>query len=381
MKAHYTLLCFFIFSFTMSCSKKENTATVIPPPVVLPATGEDWSWYADSAQTALTTQFWSVAGKYYNQNNNGHTGFNYWWHAHALDVLVDAYTRTSNAQYLAQMRTLVDGVYAKNGNTMRNTFYDDMEWMGLACLRAFAATGDIFYKNHAVQLWEWIKPGWSTVNNGGIAWSTGTPNSKNFCSNAPASILAARLFQINKNPDDSTWAKKIYDWCKQYVVDPARGLAWDGYGNTNEGNIYTYNQGTYIGAGIEMYRITNDASYITEAKRNAVYIMNNQLKFSPNGILKGENTGDGGLFKGIFIRYLTQLVLKGNIDNATKTACLKYLKDNGISLHSKATRWPEYIFGHDWVTRPATNASDCSVHLSGIMLFEVLADLKKQGLL
>jgi predicted alpha-1,6-mannanase (GH76 family) len=364
MKAILLLAGLFMFVSVASCNKKSSSnPDPVTPPVIPPiSTTVSWAEVADNAQAALTTQYWSVTNRYFYQNNDGNSGFNYWWNAHALDVLVDGYNRTHNSKYLTQMQNLMAGVKAKNNNTMQNTFYDDMEWMSLAALRAYAATNDVFYKTTAVQLWEWIKPGWTTVNNGGIMWASGSPNSKNACSNAPAAIIAARMYQLDKNPDDLAWAKKIYDWQKTYLIDATRGLVWDGYGNKNEGNIYTYNQGTYIGAGVELYKITKEIAYRDEAVRNADYIIGNQLKFSPNGILKGENTGDGGLFKGIFIRYLSQLIIYGDLDN-------------------KATRKPEYVFGPDWVTLPSGNVSDCSVHLSGLMLFETLDELKRLNLL
>jgi predicted alpha-1,6-mannanase (GH76 family) len=363
--------------FTSSC-KKGTDPTVIPPPeqpVVY-----DWAKGADSAQKALNAQFWSVDEKYYNQNNDGNKGFNYWWNAHALDVLVDGYNRTKDPSYTAKMDALLNGLYKKNGNKWTNNFYDDMEWMALASLRAYDATKDTKYKDLADLLWTAIKGGWTTVNGGGIMWEKNSPSSKNACSNGPAIILACRLYKLNGNSSDLDWAKKIYTWQRASLVEAARGVVWDGFGNTSEGAIYTYNQGTWLGGALELYTITKDIQCLKDAIRNANYIINDMQKFSPNGILKGENTGDGGLFKGIFIRYFTQLITLGELDAYTKSLYLKYLKINGESLLGKATKMPEYIFNPDWVTMPTATKQDCSVELSGIMLLEALDQLKRLGL-
>ncbi len=339
----------------------------------------DYAKGADSAQKALNTQFWSANEKYYNQNNDGHTGFNYWWNAHALDVLVDGFNRTKDATYTAQMDALLDGMYKKNGNKWTNNFYDDMEWMALACLRAYGATNDGKYKTLAESLWTTIKGGWTTVNGGGIMWEKNSPASKNACSNGPAIILAVRLYKLNNKPEDLDWAKKIYNWQRANLVEAARGIVWDGFGNFNEGMVLTYNQGTWLGGALELYTITGDAQMRKDAIRTANYVMNDLTKFSPNSVLKGENTGDGGLFKGIFIRYFAQLIQLGNLDAYTQSQYLQYLKKNGESLLGKATLLPDFVFQPNWSGMPATNKLDCSVQLSGIMLLEAIDELKRKG--
>lgn len=361
-----------------ACEKKDrypdkpNTQPEVKPVVY------DYAKGADSAQKALHTQFWSVNEKYYNQNNDGHTGFNYWWNAHALDVLVDGFNRTKDATYTAQMDALLDGMYKKNGNKWTNNFYDDMEWMALACLRAYAATNDVKYKTLAESLWTTIKGGWTTVNGGGIMWEKNSPASKNACSNGPAIILAVRLYKLNNKPEDLDWAKKIYNWQRANLVEAARGIVWDGFGNFNEGMVLTYNQGTWLGGALELYTITGDAQMRKDAIRTANYVMNDLTKFSPNSVLKGENTGDGGLFKGIFIRYFTQLIQLGNLDAYTQSQYLQYLKKNGESLLGKATLLPDFVFQPNWSAPPTTNKLDCSVQLSGIMLLEAIDELKRK---
>jgi predicted alpha-1,6-mannanase (GH76 family) len=357
-----------------SCGKNNDPVTdtePTPQPVVY-----DFTKAADSAQLALSKQYWSVDEKYYNQNNDGHTGFNYWWNAHALDVLVDGYNRTKDPAYTTRMDALLTGMYKKNGNKWENNFYDDMEWLALSSLRAYDATKDTKYKDLAQTLWTYIKGGWTAVNGGGIMWEKNKPASKNACSNAPAIIIAARLYKLFGNVDDLNWAKKIYNWQRANLVEPARGVVWDGFGNLSESDLYTYNQGTWLGGALELYTITNDNQCLKDAIRNANYVINDPQKFSPNGILKGEGSGDGGLFKGIFIRYLVELIQLGNVDSYTKSLYLKYLKINGESLLGKATYKPEYVFNTNWSTMPASPKMDCSIHLSACMLLESLALLK-----
>ena len=89
-----------------------------PDDAVTPGTGQkeyNYDALADSIQNATYSAFLSSNGKYFVQNNSGGTNFNYWWNAHALDVLVDAHARTSDAKYKSRMTALVNGI--KNTNS------------------------------------------------------------------------------------------------------------------------------------------------------------------------------------------------------------------------------------------------------------------------
>ncbi|WP_086595944.1 glycoside hydrolase family 76 protein [Hymenobacter crusticola] len=352
-----------------------------PPPTAVVA---NWAARADSAQAALQQGFWSPTAQYYLKNNSGDASFNYWWQAHGLDVLSDAYQRTKSADYLTRMRQLQQGAKAKNGNTYLNEFYDDMEWQALACLRAFELTQDPDYKNTANLLWADIKLGWNEQQGGGIAWKKSQRSYKNTPANAPAAILAARLYSLDRNPDDLAWAQKIYTWEKAKLVDPTSGAVWDGINRQGDNQIdkdwrFTYNQGTFIGAGLALYRATQQASYLDDATRTASYVLNDS-QLSPSGILKDEGNGDGGLFKGILIRYLNLLSTEAAVSAANKASYVSFLKFNGESLYKRGTRKPQFIFNTNWTSLPGSSV-DGSTEMSGVMMLEVMADLQARKVL
>ena len=171
------------------------------------------------------------------------------------------------------------------------------------------------------------------------------------------------------------------------MIFPTTGLVKDGYGNEDTGWTFTYNQGTWIGACMELYTITGEQKYLDKALRTCDYIVNNRTKFSPYGILyNGEGGGDGGLFKGIFMRYLSQMILTGQLDKNHENDYVNYMIENGKSLCDAATLHADTIFGNNWISRPAEmkltdtgNTYDSSIHLSGTMLFELLAELERKG--
>jgi predicted alpha-1,6-mannanase (GH76 family) len=199
----------------------------------------NWTQIADSSYTSLISNFYNQPGKYYNENNSGKADFHYWRNAHALDVLVDAYVRKNDPQIKTRMDELLDGMKAKNGNTYINHFYDDMEWMALACLRAYEATSDVKYKTVAEQVWTDIKGGWDDTWGGGFYWNKERKN-KNTPANAPACIIASRMYHrtllILNGLRRVTSGRKPISW----TLCPALyGMGWMGTVRTRTGSSLT----------------------------------------------------------------------------------------------------------------------------------------------
>jgi len=359
---------------TCGCSTNDT------PPTPTPSSTIDWNAAADSSSRSLVNSFWNAGGSYFNTDNVSNTKFQYWPNGHALDVLVDAYTRSKDAFYTNIINQWYAGVQAKNGNTFRNDYNDDMEWNALAMLRAYEATQDARYKDAALQVWEWIKLGWNNNAGGGIAWATGYEFSKNACSNGPACILAARLYQAFGDESNKEWANKIYDWEKSTLFNSNTGAVYDNI-NSNTGtiskSIFTYNQGTFVGSAVELYKITGDKGYLNDASLASNYTISTLVTSS---LLKDEGNGDGGLFKGIFIRYFTELILQNGLDASAKNRYLQFIKFNAETLWLQGTSKPAVLYGTYWGTKPGSTVG-VTEQLSGSMLIEAMALLKQNGAL
>lgn len=372
----------------------------------VPSREYDWAQCADYAQEKMIDLFWANygGGKYLTHSYHPNTdsinrGFNYWWMAHTIDVFVDAFARTQNSSYRLKIDNVYNAMLSYGNGSLKNGFFDDMEWMGLACLRTQKQiTSSTKWKDSAVQLWDWIKLGWNDNYGGGIQWVDVQPSSKNACSNAPAIILAARLYSETGEQQYLDWAVKIFDWMNDALIFPENGLVKDSYTQNNYGWTFTYNQGTWIGACLELYKITNDQKYYDIAMRTADFVVSDRDKFSPYGILYnneggGNNnlngTGDGGLFKGIFMRYLSQWVLSGKLDEEREQRFVSYFIENGKSLWDTALSNDTHIFNDRWYERRVPIAMDdikkrgydASTHLSATMLFELLDELDRNGFL
>src|SRR5690625_7385194 len=98
-----------------------------------------------------------------------------------------------------------------------------MEWNALAMLRAYQVTGEEGFKNDVDTIWQDIKKGWNSIMGGGIAWRKSQLYYKNTPANAPAAILAARLYRESGNEEDKEWVLKIDEWLKDVLYDDESG--------------------------------------------------------------------------------------------------------------------------------------------------------------
>jgi len=365
-------------------SKKENTSSI------------DWISVADSSSKSLVVNFWNSTHFYFNEASDSTTwGGHYWPQAHALDVLVDAYLRSGDDFYKGYFMPWLEGVRRANGNRWANNYIDDMEWIALATLQAYQATGIEDFLTACKELWNGttndmddyhaafgIKKAWTDAGGGGIFWeSRKNRHSKNACSNGPAAILAAHLYQAFGEENDLEWAKKIYNWQKQHLFNPASGAIYDNIdthtGEKNTRWIFSYNQGTFLGAALELYKITGNQTYINDAVKAADFTITTLINTNDN-LLKSEGNHDGGLFKGIFIRYFVRLILSEGISDDVRNRYIAFLKHNGEILWDEGTDKQKVLFGPYWKTAPEGNTGHTE-HLSGCMLMEGLALLQKEN--
>ena len=157
---------------------------------------------ADALQANTHSTFISSDGKYYLHNNAGNTFFNYWWQAHGIDALLDAYLRTRNDVYKQRMKTLLLGTKDKNGGLYPTHYYDDMAWLAIASLRAYQNTNDGEYMTALQALWQDMKTGQHAEQGGALQWNKDAPHSFNACTNGPAIIFATRIYRVNGNAQD-----------------------------------------------------------------------------------------------------------------------------------------------------------------------------------
>ncbi|MBC7485369.1 MAG: RICIN domain-containing protein [Cytophagaceae bacterium] len=334
---------------------------------------------AENIQNGTNNIFMSADKSYYKGNSasdNDPYGYGYWVTAHTLETLADAYQRTRNTVYRDRMKSILAGIRKYNryaAGTYRNDYYDDLEWLCLATFNCYNATKDPEYLNAVHDIWAEIKTGYV---DGAMSWKKGcTTPCKNSIANAPAIIIAVKLYQLEGDPANLQMAKDIHAWMKANVLN-AQGGIWDGPGNFNEGWQFSYNSGMFIGACLELSIVTGAQSYIDDGIKASEFMMNYRLYNGGVFWLNEKGQGDGGLFKGIFAKWFTEFVRVGNLTPAQKDRYLKVIHYTGDYAWANSVNKSNYLISYDWGALP-NGTIDLSTQTSGVHLFESAASLNK----
>ena len=216
-------------------------------------------------------------------------------------------TGSGNPVYARMVGELVRGVSLRWGGnwTVSRRYNDDVMWMVLAFARASTITGDGHLRDVAKRNFDAVfARAWSSDFGGGLWWTTDRTE-KNACVNAPAAIAAVRLARALHKSAYLAKAKRLYAWLRRNLYDGQTGAVYDHVFRDDGQTVvdratYTYNQGTFTGAGSELYRATHDDAYLDDAG-HAMEFTHTDLTAA--GVLRGERGGDGGGFKGVFARY------------------------------------------------------------------------------
>ncbi|MFF1606226.1 glycoside hydrolase family 76 protein [Amycolatopsis sp. NPDC058278] len=295
-----------------------------------------------------------------------HWHWNYWWQAHLLDTLVDAQLRAPSPKRLALIRSFVRSVRLRNFGRWTNDYYDDIAWLGLALQRVSALGIDVGPAVAAIDTQ--LLSGWTPAVGGGIWWRRGD-DFKNAPANGPAAIFHARSGNVSR-------ARAMTDWLSSTLVDPASGLVWDGIrADTGElvKHIYSYCQGVYLGACLELSEVDNAARTVRAVAEHC----------APGGVIRGQGGGDGGLFAAILARYLA--LAARSLPGPEASVARSLVLTSAEACWSGAAATPEGpLFSAYW-DRPApwplpedAPERDMSVQVGGWMLLEAAATLSPE---
>ena len=252
-----------------------------------------------------------------------------WWNsAVALQTIGDYMQRTGDRRYLGPLNNTFEkdkGVFPAgvlSGDPLLGNFtsraIDDSEWWALTWLQAYDLTGNPKYLAMAVTIANYVNGYWDISTCGGGVWWNAERTYKNAITNGLWIRLTAQLH--NRIPGDTLWlarSRTAWDWFQGSGMINADGLVNDGLTDTctnNGQNVWSYNQGMAIGAGLELWRASRDPRILASVRRMADAAIGSNALVT-DGILTEtcdaiDQTCDdnGKQFKGIFMRYWTDLV-------------------------------------------------------------------------
>ncbi|HEX8792118.1 MAG TPA: glycoside hydrolase family 76 protein [Polyangiaceae bacterium] len=349
---------------------------------------------ADAATQALVDRYWNGAYlKDADPATPGSCGLDacYWIYAQAFDAVLDAVQRTGGKRFAGWIGRLYD---AQDGRGWiephASRYFDDENWMALALIRAFDATGDRKYLCHAVQLYRDVKSEGFDRPGGhfdGIWWNA-AHTQKATASNLGPAITAARLHErpaMNACPEaapgfvDSATAandaRAVYHhWRTTMTRSDGQGdlEVADHAASGCPGGVcwwdFTYDQGLAIGAALELHHITGEHSYVSDAYGYASYMIHHE---TAGGVLHdgGACGGDCAAFKGIGYRFLLKLY---ELDRS-QTQYGDVLRASAQSIWNTARDGARDTFGTSWAA-PAPARATLAADASAVMALNLAVE-------
>ena len=150
-------------------------------------------------------------------------------------------------------------------------FYDDNQWIGIACLDVYERTKQEKYLQQGLLVYHFMMTGFDTISGGGLYWKENDVTTKNTCSNGPGVLVALQAHQATGNKSFLDTAILLYNWTKKHLLSP-EGVYYDNVklpSREIDKRTYTYNTGTMLQSSVMLYRITKEKKYLQHAQELA----------------------------------------------------------------------------------------------------------------
>jgi hypothetical protein len=168
-----------------------------------------------------------------------------------------------------------DGTVAPPAGPGGTKYYDDNDWVGIELMRIYKLGHDPSVLGSAEAIMAFEIAGWQTNPQlpcpGGIPFSNNAENTdRNTVTSGPAAELAVQLYRATANPEYLRFAEMAYQWVRSCLLQP-NGLYADHINARGvvEPMLWSYGQGTMIGAGTLLYQATRNSGYLYQARQTA----------------------------------------------------------------------------------------------------------------
>ena len=168
-----------------------------------------------------------------------------------------------------------DGTVAPPSGPGGPKYYDDNDWVGIELARLYRMDHNPAVLGSAEAIMRFEIAGWQSSPElacpGGLPFSNSVENTeRNTVTTAPAAELALQLFRITHDYEYLAFAEQAYEWVRRCLITPS-GLYADHINRQGvvEPTLWSYNQGSMIGAGALLYQVTGASAYLYQARQTA----------------------------------------------------------------------------------------------------------------
>jgi len=189
----------------------------------------------------------------------------------AFQLILDKKVLMGLKEYRDESRSPIGYASYLNTAPPSDRFYDDNIWLGIDFTDSYIHTKKINYLTSAKEIWNFVKSGEDGKLGGGVYWCEQKKESKNTCSNAPASVFALKLFMATNDRYYLQEGERLYEWTKRNLQDPEDKLYWDNMQlNGKIGKAkFSYNAGQMLQAAALLYKLTKNNRYLEDAQQLA----------------------------------------------------------------------------------------------------------------
>ena len=136
-------------------------------------------------------------------------------------------------------------------------------------------------------------------------WWNFKHDGKMACINYPTTVGAMTLYNVNQRSRLSGKGKSVYAWSRDVFFDKEKGRIADNMhyhfqrqnGMDIDWTTQLYNQATFIGSAVMLYKATGEKAYLDDAVLAADYVRNEMC--DADGLLPFKNGVEQGIYAAI----------------------------------------------------------------------------------
>jgi hypothetical protein len=155
------------------------------------------------------------------------------------------------------------------------SYYDDNEWVGIELARLYKLHHEATVLEKAEQIMAFVMAGWQANPKlacpGGVPFSDSPSNTeRNTVTDGPAAELGVQLYSLTGDATYLQFAETAYEWVRTCLRAPSE-MYYDHIRlhGVIDPTLWSYNQGSMIGAGVLLYQATGNGAYLYQARQTA----------------------------------------------------------------------------------------------------------------